>query len=360
MPDINETLQGDAPAPEVDHSAVEQVEAPAAEQLDAFSAGVEEARAAEATEGEPAVVTPADDAAGAAPVEEDGAGQAAADGDAPPAGAAADAAATAQPEAAKSVDDEIKDLGITNERTQKRFRELSERASEAEAFREKAGRVNDWEQTIASTGTTPEQFGATLVYLTDINSGDPARMNRAYDTMQNELQVLGKKLGREAPGFDPLSEHADLAEKVKSGDMDRATAVELIQHRQRGALQQNHHAEQSRAAQAQQAEQQALQDVAALGNQLRTSDPQFLQKFAYLQPTVEIIQATMPPAQWAAAIQQAYQRLPGVAAPAAAPAAPVRPNNPARASAAPAKAATPKDPYAAFDMGVAEAQARGL
>jgi len=357
MPDINETLQGDAPAPEVDHSAVEQVEAPAAEQLDAFSAGVEEARAAEAAEAAPAVGAPSDDAAEIPADGQEVPPAAAADGAAPP---AAETAAPAQPEAAKSVDDEIKDLGITNERTQKRFRELSERASEAEAFREKAGRVNDWEHTIASTGTTPEQFGATLVYLTDINSGDPARMNRAYDTMQNELQVLGKKLGREAPGFDPLSEHADLAEKVKSGDMDRATAVELIQHRQRGALQQNHQAEQSRAAQAQQAEQQALQDVAALGNQLRTSDPQFLQKFAYLQPTVEIIQATMPPSQWAAAIQQAYQRLPAIAAPAAAPAAPVRPNNPARASAAPAKAATPKDPYAAFDMGVAEAQARGL
>jgi hypothetical protein len=252
----------------------------------------------------------------------------------------------------------MKDLGITNERTQKRFRELSERASEAEALRGRAEKVTDWEQTIERTGTNPQQFGATLLYLTDVNSGDPVRMNRAYDTMQAELKFLGEKLGREAPGFDPLSAHPDLAEKVASGDLERAAAVELVQHRQRGLLQSEQQQNQHRASQAEQAQQQALQEVAAIGQQLRAADPQFKQKFAFLAPTVEIIQATMPPAQWATAIQQAYQRLPAVAAPA--PAAPVaRPNNPARASAAPAAPATPKNPADAFSYGVAEAQAQG-
>ncbi|MFX1724998.1 hypothetical protein [Stenotrophomonas sp. AS1] len=359
MPDINETLQAAAPAPDTDQTVTEQVEAPATEQLDAFAAGVEEARAAETAEAPPVVVPPADPAAvadpaaPAAPVEGEG-GQ-------PPAPAAADPnaapAAPAQPEAPKSVEDEIKDLGITNDRTQKRFRELSERASEADSLRERAGKVTDWEQTIQSTGTTPQQFGATLLYLTDINSGDPVRMNRAYETMEAELKFLGEKLGREAPGFDPLAAHPDLAEKVKTGDLDRAAAVELVQHRQRGVLQNEQQQNQQRLSQSQQAEQMGLQAVADLGAQLRTADPQFQQKFAYLAPTVEIIQSTMPPAQWAAAIQQAYQRLPPI--PAAAPAVASRPNNPARASAAPAVPATPKNPTDAFAFGVAEAQAQG-
>ncbi len=362
MPDINETQQAAAPAPDTDQTVTEQVEAPATEQLDAFTAGVEEARAAETAEAAPVVVPPADPAAvvdptaPAAPVEGEGgqpAAPAAADPSAPPAAPAA----PAQPEAPKSVEDEIKDLGITNERTQKRFRELSERASEVESLRGRADKVTDWEQTIQSTGTTPQQFGATLLYLTDINSGDPVRMNRAYETMEAELKFLGEKLGREAPGFDPLAAHPDLAEKVKTGDLDRAAAVELVQHRQRGVLQTEQQQNQQRVSQSQQAEQQGLQAVAELGNQLRTSDPQFLQKFAYLAPTVEIIQATMPPAQWAAAIHQAYQRLPPI--PAAAPAVAARPNNPARASAAPAVPATPKNPADAFSFGVAEAQAQG-
>lgn len=358
MPDINETQQAAAPAPDTDQTVTEQVEAPATEQLDAFAAGVEEARAAETAEAPPVVVPPADPAAvadpaaPAAPVEGEG-GQ-------PPAAAAdpnAAPAAPAQPEAPKSVEDEIKELGITNDRTQKRFRELSERASEADSLRERAGKVTDWEQTIQSTGTTPQQFGATLLYLTDINSGDPVRMNRAYETMEAELKFLGEKLGREAPGFDPLAAHPDLAEKVKTGDLDRAAAVELVQHRQRGVLQNEQQQNQQRLSQSQQAEQMGLQAVADLGAQLRTADPQFQQKFAYLAPTVEIIQSTMPPAHWAAAINQAYQRLPPI--PAAAPAVAARPNNPARASAAPAVPATPKNPSDAFAFGVAEAQAQG-
>jgi len=364
MPNPNEAAQAAAPAPETDQTVTEQVEAPAAEQLDAFSAGVEEARAAETAEAAPAVVPPpADDAAATPPVEGEGDQSAAADPAAPAAdpaaapAAPAAAAAPAQPDAPKSVDDEIKDLGITNERTQKRFRELSERASEAESLRGRAEKVTDWEQTIERTGTNPQQFGATLLYLTDINSGDPVRMNRAYDTMQAELKFLGEKLGREAPGFDPLSAHPDLAEKVASGDLERSAAVELVQHRQRGVLQSEQQQTQHQRQQAQVAEQQGLQAVHDLGQQLRAADPQFQQKFAYLAPTVEIIQSTMPPAQWAAAIQQAYQRLPPI--PAAAPAVAARPNNPARASAAQAVPATPKNPADAFSFGVAEAQAQG-
>jgi len=185
-------------------------------------------------------------------------------------------------------------------------------------------------------------------------------MGQAYDAMQKELQWLGQKIGREAPGFDPLSEFPDLAEKVKSGDMTREVAAELVQNRKHQALQQQHAESQQTAQQAQFAQQQGLQEVQALGAQLRAGDPQFQQKFAYRAPTVEIIQQTLPPDQWAAAIQNAYQRLPAL--PAAAPAAPAataRPNNPARASAAPATAAVPKKPEDAFAFGVAEAQALG-
>lgn len=366
MPNPNEAAQAAAPAPETDQTVQEQVEAPATEQLDAFSAGVEEARAAETAEAAPVVPPPADDsaavtdpAAPAAPVEGEGdpaaaSVAAAADPNAAPAAPAAEA----KPAAAQSVDDEIKDLGITNERTQKRFRELSERASEAESLRGRAEKVTDWEKTIESTGTNPEQFGAALVYLADINSGDPVRMGRAYDTMQAELKFLGEKLGREAPGFDPLSAHPDLAEKVKSGDLERSAATELVQRRQREALQNEHQQNQHRASASQQAEQQGLQQVAMLGEQLRAADPQFQQKIAFLAPTLEIVQATLPPSEWAPALKRAYDRLPAVAAPApAAPAA--RPNNPARASAAPAVPATPKNPADAFSFGVAEAQAQG-
>lgn len=61
------------------------------------------------------------------------------------------------------------------------------------------------------------------------------RVGKAYDRMQGELQGRGKELGREAPGFDPIAAHADLATRVASGDITRDVALELIQHRQAGA-----------------------------------------------------------------------------------------------------------------------------
>jgi hypothetical protein len=335
--------------------------APASD-IDAFSKGVEEARQAEAAgkiDADGVPVLPTDEpAAAVAP---------AADATAPAADAAnpddkaAPAAAKPDEQAPQAdVEAEIKDLGITNERTQKRFRELSERAAEVEPLRTQAAKAVEWEQTVTSTGATPEQFGAALNYLRAVNSGSPEAMSQAYDVMQQELKWLGEKLGREAPGYDPLTAHADLAEKVKSGDLTREVAAEIVQHRQRNQLQEQHQTTQQQGLQAQQAEQQGLQQVAALGNQLRTSDPDFQRKFQFLAPTVALIQQTLPPQQWAAQIQAAYQQLPAL--PPVQPAAPARAASPSpmRPSGAPALAAKPKNAIEAFDFGVQEARARGM
>ncbi|WOB24755.1 MULTISPECIES: hypothetical protein [Xanthomonas] len=323
-------------------------DAPAADKLDAFSAGVEEARAQEADEPgadpapAPAADTPAEEPKPQDPLSTEPAKE-----------------APKPEEQPKSVDDEIKDLGITNERTQKRFRELTERAAEVEPLRTKAAKADEWEQTITSTGATPQQFGNALNYLAAINSKDPDAMAQAYDSMSKELQWLGQRIGREAPGFDPISAHADLAEKVASGDLTREVAAEMAQHRQRGVLQQEQRANQQQSYQTQQAEQTGLAQVQALGSQLKATDPAFAQKLPYLMPTVEIIQSTLPPDQWAAAVHNAYMRLPAVAAPA--PAAPVArsANNPTRANAGVSLAAKPTKENA-FEFGVAEARSRGV
>lgn len=322
-------------------------EAPPADKLDAFSAGVEEARAQEAQEpgAEPA---PAGDPPADEPKPQD-----------PPSGEPAKEDPKPEEQPAKSVDDEIKDLGITNERTQKRFRELSERAAEVEPLRTKAAKADEWEQTITSTGASPQQFGNALNYLAAINSKDPDAMAQAYDAMSKELQWLGQRIGREAPGFDPISAHPDLAEKVASGDLTREVAAEMAQHRQRGVLQQEQRTTQQQTVQAQQAQEQGLAQVQALGSQLKAADPAFAQKLQFLMPAVELIQSTMPPDQWAAAFHNAYLRLPAVAAPApAAPATPRQANNPTRAHAGTSLAPKPTKENA-FEFGVAEARARG-
>jgi len=338
--------------------------------LDAFSQGVEKAREQEVLEegGAPAAAAEGQPAAGAevdaAGGETAGAAASAAGaegeqgGEPDPAGAAAAATAAAQPDA---IDAEIKDLGIANERTQKRFRELSERAADADSLRPVAERGRQWEETIKSTGADPQQMGNALNYLSAINSGDPAAMGQAYDFMQQEMAWLAKQLGRPAPGYDPLVEHADLSKQVTDGDMTRAAAEELIRTRRATALQQDSQQRQRQQAEhqdmAQQAHQDALQQVGALGQQLRAADPLFEAKFKTIQPMVAVIQETLPPQQWAAAIQKAYLAAPApVSAPA--PRQPAAaPNNPARATGVDLSKAPTKEN--AFDFGVATAKAQG-
>ncbi|PZT45649.1 hypothetical protein A7X92_00585 [Stenotrophomonas maltophilia] len=324
---------------------------PAAADLDAFSAGVEAAREQEAREDAlpgdaPAAVDgqPPQDGAPATP--------AAVDPNAPPAGEQ-QPAPPAQPQQ-PTVDDEVKQLGL-KERAAERFQELHTQARDARE------RVSQWEETVQSTGATPEQFGGALRYLSDINSGDPRRMADAYERMQGELQWLGQQLGREAPGFDPLSAHPDLAGRVNSGDITRDVALELAQHRQTGQLHQNHTQAQQERQQQDLQYQQGLTSVQQLGAQLRAGDAQFDQKLALLAPTIDIIQRTLPPAQWQTEIHRAYLALPAtaVAAPAAA-AAPVARSapNPVRANSA-APVAPKITPENAFDIGVQAARARG-
>lgn len=324
---------------------------PATADLDAFSAGVEAAREQEAREDAlPGDVPAAAD--GQPPQDGAPATPAATDPNAPPANEQPPAQPT--PPQQPTVEDEVKQLGL-KERAAERFQELHTQARDARE------RVSQWEQTVESTGCSPEQFGGALRYLSDINSGDPKRMADAYERMQGELQWLGQQLGREAPGFDPLSAHPDLAGRVSSGDISRDVALELAQHRQTGQLQQSHTQAQQERQQQDLQYQKGLASVQQLGAELRAADAQFDQKLTLLAPTIDIIQRTLPPAQWPAEIHRAYLALPAMAsatpAAAAAPVARSAPN-PVRANSA-APVAPKITPENAFDIGVQAARARG-
>lgn len=330
------------PTPEDDGSAAAAAQAAETasgsetppEVTDAFTQGVEAAREQEGAEDAPVAAV----------------------GDPQPEAAALPAAP--EPD---TVDAELKELGITHERTQKRFRELSERAAEADALRPQVERAQQWEETVQSTGATPEQMGNALGYLAAVNSRDPQQMAKAYDFMQQEMAWLAKELGRPGPGYDPIAEHAELAKRVEAGDLSRAAAQELIQARRTLAMQQDGQQRQrqqfEQQAAVEQAQEQAVQQVQALGVQLRTADPQhFEAKFRSIQPMVQMIQNTLPPQQWAQAIQQAYMAAP---TPIAVPPAtsPARPNNPARATGVDLSKAPTKEN--AFDFGVQLAREQG-
>jgi len=206
-----------------------------------------------------------------------------------------------------------------------RVKEQAQRAETAEAG------IREWQDTLAETRATPEQFGQSMGYLRAINSGDPAQMSQGFDMLLREVQDLAKILGKPVPGMvDPLDAHPDLKEQVEMGDLPRKVAEELAGTRAHQAIATASQQHQQSQAQAQQAQERGLAELSALGAQLRTKDPDFARKLEALAPTIDLIQRTVPPAQWAAETQAAYNRLPAMPAPVAAP-APIR-NQPIRPS----------------------------
>jgi len=257
------------------------------------------------------------------------------------------------------IDAEVSALGL-KEKSAARFRELAARPTQ-QAFEElaaKAAKADEWQSSIAATGASPQQFGAVMGYLSAINSGDPKRMTEVFDGLMQEVKWLGQRIGREVPGLlDPLEQHRDLAKEVADGDLPRARALEIAQQREAAArtseLTQRQQAEQQQRQQQEQASAQALTQLQSVGDRLRASDPAFAQKMAYLQPTLQIIQQSMHPSQWADAAERAYRALPAIAAapaPATKPAVgavPLRPTGSATT-----QTRQPKNDYEAFAMGV--------
>ncbi|MBE2259499.1 MAG: hypothetical protein IAE88_11610 [Rhodobacteraceae bacterium] len=342
---------GEAEAAALAAAEAASVDTPPPAEGDPFTKGVEAAREVEAREaGDPA------------PGQQD---PPPADGEPPTPDPAAPvdpvpAHGPATPTEPDPVGDEINDLGITNERTQKRFRELSERAAETDNLRPLAERAQQWEETIRETGANPQQMGNALQYLAAINSGDPAAMSQALEFMQQEVSWLSKQLGRPAPGYDPLADHADLAQRVAAGELPRDIAEEAARTRRTSALQQEHQQRQRTASDQEQAQEQAqqtaMQEVATLGQQLRAADPQFDAKFKSIQPMVAFIQQSLPPAQWAQAIRTAYTTAAVAPAPPPPPAPP--PTNPARASGVDLSKAPTKDNAFTFGVELARQQGR--
>ncbi|MES2533343.1 MAG: hypothetical protein V4636_20030 [Pseudomonadota bacterium] len=224
------------------------------------------------------------------------------------------------PEEAKArVDAEIADLGIKNERAAARFRDLSTRAAEVEPLKAQVQQLEvfrqraiEWEDAVTSTGAPPEQFAMTMNYLTLINSGNPENLEVAFAQIEEEYFSLGKLMGKAVGNNDPLQDHPDLQAKVAALDIDNDTALELVRLRTKaklGEVTTNVRTEQDSAVRAQ---NDGLAAVAALGDELRASDPQFAAKFAMVKPLVEQIQTAYPPAQWPALIRQLWANIPAM------------------------------------------------
>jgi hypothetical protein len=318
---VDTPADSDAAALAAFDAGIAGVSAESAEQEPAKTAADVAAAAAEGKTDDPKAHAPP--AAGGAPLTVDHA-------KADPAKVDAATAEGTKVEPDPETDAAVTELGLKG-KAETRFREMAStiktQAQELEPLRAAAGRGEQWESMVLETKSTPEQFGQAIGYLTYINSGDPGKMGQAFDFLLGELQALGKNIGREVPGLvDPVADHADLAQAVTFGEMTRAAALELAQRRVA-----EQRMRETQSATEQQTRQQAdhdkcMQDVAALSERLKASDPAFGEKLKVLAPVLDSIRQSVPPSQWVAKIEDVYQRI-QVAAPVAAapPVAAVRP-----------------------------------
>lgn len=246
---------------------------------------------------------------------------------------------------------EIKELSPVKELLEKAG--IKDAAAELPKVLEKAKAADDLIGMIMDTGISSEQFGATLDYYKMLNSGSLDGLDKAFDLLMGELQKLGKAIGREVPGaVDPLDDHADLKAQMEAGDLPRNLALEQVKLRARDRITTTRQEAEHTAAQAAAARDQGRIALNALGAELTAADPQFQAKAPYLMAALETITQALPPEQWAAAARQAYARIP--APPVATKPAP----GPMRQGAqVPALAPVTDDPYAAMEIGIAQANA---
>ena len=219
--------------------------------------------------------------------------------------------------------DEFKLPEGSNEKTKERFETLKSKFDEVHTeldttkadLQEHVQRSEAWADTIKSTGTNPDQFGMMMQYATDVNSGTKEGLERAYNTMQAEMEVLGKALGKEAPGFDPLDAHPDLKAEFDDGAISRERALEIAGAR---AAENVAAAATTVTAQTEQhataAREQALKGLTDVGNMIRDFDPHYdAKKDQLIAITQTVVQQEKDSSKWPALITAEYKKIPNPA-----------------------------------------------
>lgn len=226
------------------------------------------------------------------------------------------------PTAGKKQPDPINDPipeGLKQE-TQDRMRSLIKTAKEVTTERDKFKTDFDYMiQGVQATGTTPEQYGEVLSFMALFNSGDPAQQTKALELVEGVADRLATLLGKERSVGDPLKGHEDLQLAVKNGQVTAKYAQEIARTRNsstfRSQINDTARTDQQRQDAAAQEMHQARTDLSAFEAGKKT-DPQYAAKKAILVQVLKPIMAKLPPSQWAATFEQAYNKIKVGAAPA--------------------------------------------
>ncbi|MGH8172307.1 MAG: hypothetical protein ACREPX_04125, partial [Rhodanobacteraceae bacterium] len=178
----------------------------------------------------------------------------------------------------------------------------------------RADRADQWEHIIKESTAKPDQLTSALGYLQAINSGDPAKMGKAFDVMLDEIKWLGEQCGRDLPGLvDPLKNHADLVKQVEEGDITRTAALEIARHRTESKRNTERSTQQQTEQQARDEHKKvvdkAIADIDKVNARLKAGDAQFAQKLPLMADAIKFAREKLHPTQWAEYLEHAYSQI---------------------------------------------------
>jgi len=208
--------------------------------------------------------------------------------------------------------DDDKLIANLSERAQKRFRDLTQRLSEANE------RLQQWEEVISQTKASSEELAMLLEYSRLVHGTDEDK-RKALQILEQERQALARQIGEPVPGVNLLDDHPDLKARVAEMEISEEDAIAIakarnLEKRVQEQAQQQQQAEQKSQEEAQRVER-ALNQLDALGTQLKQQDPDYEAKIKILsEHTIPWIRENLPPESWAEAIAREYQMLSSVAA----------------------------------------------
>jgi hypothetical protein len=217
--------------------------------------------------------------------------------------------ADASPKGKDPINDPIpKDL---KKETSERMQSLVKIAKEVTAERDAARNdMATFVNGIQATGSSPEQYGEALSWLSLFNSPKPEARMEAYKLVKNVAERMATMLGIEHTAADPLANHADLREAVQKGQATLAMAREVARNRDNakftGEIQNTRLTAQQQQEQQQQEHTQAKADLNAFEAQMKLTDPLYDLKRAQIVPILKLSFQRIPRNQWAATFKEAY------------------------------------------------------
>lgn len=221
-----------------------------------------------------------------------------------------------KPEEAKPEDDSAPPEGISK-KAQERFHNLVSKVKEKD---EHISRLNADLEGIRSimkdTGASPEDFAKAFDYMKAITSGDMEHVGRV---IQEQIRQYTLMTGKPLQTADPLAEFPDLRERVNGYQMDENTALEMARHRhmqnqQQQYIRQNQE-QQQRSQYEAQSRNQAISEVARLGDEWKKNDPDYTFKEDAILKQIPAIKANFPPQLWPQQVRLLYETMSSIPAP---------------------------------------------